>query len=348
MIYKKNNLKIFLGLVNYGTQAGLIAREVRKIGFNAISVAHPDRFKRLIDVELRHGGNFFQKIRNHLWNYFLLIKCFFKYDIFHFFFGKTLFPMQLDLPLYKLFGKKVIMEYLGYDVQLYEKSVKKYKITNVKYYYSKDLSLKKDKIKKKRLKWESKFVSKQLVCAPYLSEFVPGSEVLPLAIDLNEYKYSQLEMNTNYIKIMHAPTHTGNKGTVYIEKAINRLIKEGYKILYMRIQNVPHSELKKKYYECDIFVDQVVGGWYGTAAIEAMAVGRPTVCFIRKSYFKYIDYGEKIPIINANPQNLYSILKHYINNKDLLPEFGIKSRKFVEEIHDVEKITNKMIQIYFS
>jgi len=61
------------------------------------------------------------------------------------------------------------------------------------------------------------------------------------------------------------------------------------------VENISHSELKEKYKECDIFVDQIVGGWYGTASIEAMAIGRPTVCFLRESYFEYIDFGPSIP-----------------------------------------------------
>jgi hypothetical protein len=31
-------------------------------------------------------------------------------------------------------------------------------------------------------------------------------------------------------------------------------------------------------------IDQIMAGWYGTASIEAMAIGRPVICFIRESY----------------------------------------------------------------
>ena len=54
---RTKELRVFHGLVNYGTQAGLFARALREAGVEAISVAFPDPFKRHIDVELLHGGD---------------------------------------------------------------------------------------------------------------------------------------------------------------------------------------------------------------------------------------------------------------------------------------------------
>jgi glycosyltransferase involved in cell wall biosynthesis len=89
-----------------------------------------------------------------------------------------------------------------------------------------------------------------------------------------------------------------------------------------------------------------MGGWYGTASIEAMAIGRPVVCSIRSEYFNYIDYGQIIPIIHSDPDNIYEVLKNVLSNPEKLKEIGIKSRRFVEEIHDLKKVTQKLIKIY--
>ncbi len=102
----KKQPKIFYGLVNYGTQSGLFARELRRLGYDAISVTYPDSFKRVTDIEFKHGGNILQKLVRHSSNYLFRIKCFFEYDVFHFYYGTSLMPYQFDLPFYKLFGKK--------------------------------------------------------------------------------------------------------------------------------------------------------------------------------------------------------------------------------------------------
>ena len=147
---------------------------------------------------------------------------------------------------------------------------------------------------------------------------------------------------------MHAPTSRDNKGTSYIIKGLEKLVEEGYNIKLNLVENLSHEELKEQYINCDIFVDQILAGWYGTAAIEAMSLGRPTICFVRESYFKHINYGDKVPIINANPSDFYHVLKKSIDNKHLLPEIGLKSRQFVEEIHDVKKVTKSLISKYKS
>jgi lipid A disaccharide synthetase len=90
-----------------------------------------------------------------------------------------------------------------------------------------------------------------------------------------------------------------------------------------------------------------LGGWYGTASIEAMAIGRPVVVSIREEYFQYIDCKNKVPAILADPDIIYNVLRetlekgiHHLINK------GRESRKFVEEVHDVRKITEKLVDIY--
>ena len=180
---KTKKLKVFHGLVNYGTQAGLFARELRNQGIEAIAVTYPDSFKRITDVELKHGGNIFQKIVRHTWNYLFRIKCMFKYNVFHFYYETTLLPYQLDLPVLKFFCKKIVMEYLGNDIQSYKISIEKYKWTNMPGFIGAGDPEAYDKRIEKRYSNETKFTDLQAVCAPVYSEFVPKSIVIPLAID---------------------------------------------------------------------------------------------------------------------------------------------------------------------
>lgn len=347
MSKKTKRPKIFHGLVNYGTQSGLFARELRKLGYEAISVTYPDRFKRITDVELKHGGNFFQKIFRHTWNYLFLIKCFFKYDIFHFYYGTSLLPCQMDLPFYKMFGKKVIMEYLGNDIQGYQLSVEKYKWTNVSFMMSQKEGIKSDQRIKKRYNREIKYINQSFVCAPCYSEFSPDSEVLPLAIDINRFSFTPLPEFNGQIRIMHAPTHRGFKGTDFIIQAIERLKTEGYNIYFDIVENVTHDELLDRYKLCHLFIDQILGGWYGTASLEAMATGRPVVVSLRPDYFKYIDFSDKIPAIHADPDIIYDVLKITLDNGiEYLIEKGKQCRQFVEMYHDVRVVTKKLVNFY--
>ncbi len=345
-IKKDKDLKVFHGLVNYGSQAGLFAKTLRANGIEALSVSVKDKYKRFVDIEINEGITDVNSFFNYFFNFFRKIYWFTHYNTFHFYFGSTLFPWQIDLPFYKFFGKKVVMEYLGYDVQLYEFSIHKYEITNVRFYKDHNSSIKFDTLKLKRLGFETKYIVKQFVCAPYISEFVPSSAVLPLGIDLKEYQYSPKEIEDNKIVILHAPTSRDNKGTSYILNAIELLITEGYNIELELVENLSHADLKLKYASCDLMIDQILAGWYGTASIEAMAIGRPVICFLRESYFEFINYGDDIPIINADPNNIYAVLKRILDKKEILPDLGKKSRAFVENVHDINVICKNLINFY--
>ena len=117
---KKEDMKVFHGLVNYGTQAGLLAQGLRDEGINAISAVYDDSyFQRQIDINVTRDINSKNPVIRRFKRLRFLLSMFRKYNVFHFYFGSTLLPYNLDAPFYKLFGKKVVMEYLGTDIDLW-------------------------------------------------------------------------------------------------------------------------------------------------------------------------------------------------------------------------------------
>ena len=124
------------------------------------------------------------------------------------------------------------------------------------------------------------------------------------------------------------------------------LESEGYNIELRLIEGVKHEELVREYRNCDIFIDQISIGWYGTAALEAMAVGRPSCAFIDERYYQYIDYAEEIPVVNINKENVTEQLRNLLDNSEGLHSLGYRSRKFVEKYHDVKNVSKKLKRIY--
>ncbi|WP_290592530.1 hypothetical protein [Arenimonas sp. SCN 70-307] len=343
----KRKPRIFHGLVNYGTQSGVLAMYLRRLGYRAVSVTRPDAFGRVTDVSLPHGGNLFQKIARHAWARIYLAYCFFTNEIFHFYFGTTLANGQWDLPLYRIFGKKVVMEYLGSDVQKYGVSVGKYKWTNIRYKQTPEEGLASDRRIDKRLARERKYADKLLVCAPCYSEFVTDAELLPLAIDLEQYEFTPLPAFQGTFRLMHAPTHRGNKGTSYILDAVERLKSEGHAIELDLVEGVSHEELKRRYRKCHVFIDQIVAGWYGTASIEALAMGRPTVVSIRDSYMEHFPVEHELPFFNADPDSIYDVLRGVLGlTPTQLQDSAQRGREFVESVHDASVVVRKLVSIY--
>jgi glycosyltransferase involved in cell wall biosynthesis len=343
-------IKVFHGIVNYGTQAGLLSKVLRENhNIDALSVSYSDAYKRQLDVELKSGGNIVQKIFKHAWNKIFLVSCFFRFNTFHFYFGTTLFRNQLDLPLYKIFNKKVIMHYLGNDVELYQWSIDNYEVTNMRNMMTQEEGKQHDKKVLKRMKFESNHIDYKIVCLPQYSPFVKGAEFIPLAIDLSNFNYIKPLDFQDELNILHAPTSRKKKGTEFLVQAVNKLKKEGYKINLDICENISHDELRERYKKCHISVVALMGGWYGTAGVEAMATGRPIVTFIRPSLFKYSSLEEKeLPIISANMNDIYLVLKDILNKQYDLKKLSYASYEFAHRFHNPDKISKRILNIYQS
>lgn len=341
---KKENLKVFHGLVNYGTQAGILAKDLREFGVCARSYTKADLYYRQTDYHFKPRKTSFGKLFYYkFWYQLVKISCFFRYNIFHFYYGTTLFNKQKDLPFYRFFGKKVIMHYLGGDIQLYQTVIERYKLPLNHRFHAQ--ASEHDRSIQQRINYEEQFINKQIVCSPAYSEFAPNAIFIPLAINIKKFRYHKIK-NKNTIRIIHAPTDKVFKGTSIIEDGITKLINEGLPIEYKRLEKLSHNELLEEYQNCDIFIDQISIGWFGTAALEAMALGRPTCAFIDPLYFSYISKEYKPPIVNINADNITNKLRKLVYNFDLRKKISISGRKFIEDFHDSKIITHKLIKIY--
>ena len=77
-----------------------------------------------------------------------------------------------------------------------------------------------------------------------------------------------------------------------------------------------------------------------------MATGRPVVAFLRESYFQHIEYGNQIPIVNANPDSCYLALKRLLDGRQEFPALGARSRRFVENVHNLTTLTDRLVGLY--
>jgi len=105
------------------------------------------------------------------------------------------------------------------------------------------------------------------------------------------------------------------------------------------VENTPNSKALQIYGEADIIIDQLRTGSHGIFAIEAMAMGKPVLCYIRDDLFS--KYPPGLPILNTNPDNIYDNLKLLIENPELRVELGKKGREYVERVHDSKKIARQ-------
>lgn len=213
-----------------------------------------------------------------------------------------------------------------------------------------------DNFKRKQISLLSKFCHKIFSLNPDLmnvlppkAEFMPYGHFFP-----QEHKpiYNQIEERP--IRIGHAPTHRGVKGTEFIINTINKLKKRGYDFEFILIEGLKNEKALKCYEYLDILVDQLYAGWYGGLAVECMALGKPVCSYIRESDLGFIpqEMCNDLPIVNVTEDTLEEKLVNILEmDREELLSLAKASRHYVEKWHDPIKIAEKLdleIQNFFN
>jgi glycosyltransferase involved in cell wall biosynthesis len=139
------------------------------------------------------------------------------------------------------------------------------------------------------------------------------------------------------------PSSKSTKGTEAVLRAVDDAKKE-IDFDFRLIHGVGRAEALVELSQCDVFLDQFVLGAYGLATVEAMALGKPTVCYIKDSIVG--TYPEDLPVINANQDDLPTVLTRLLKSNEQLGEIGRRSRAYVERHHCCRRIARQLKGIY--
>ncbi|MBK1813402.1 glycosyltransferase family 4 protein [Clostridium sp. YIM B02505] len=332
-----STLNIVLGSMEIANQMHTSVKGLRKLGHNAKSINYYPSYlgytnDYTLDLSLIEDFDIADLKTKRIASELIS-----ENNVFHLFFGTSLTLDHSDLPLLKELGKKVVMQYWGSDVRMYSRAVKLNKYVKVK-------NMDEEQIKR-HLEFISYYVSDCLVdyeLAEYVKDFHTNIHYIRPAIDLSEYNLVEQTKNDKPL-IVHAPTSPEFKGTPYILSAVEEL-KQYYDFDFKLVHGVSHEQAIKIYAKADLIIDQILTGSYGLFCIEAMAMGKPVICYI--SDFMKEKYPKDLPIISANPDNIKETIRNFLTNKDIAKDLRLKGRSYVEKYHDMNLICSDLYNIY--
>ncbi|WP_274363661.1 glycosyltransferase [Paenibacillus thermotolerans] len=273
-----------------------------------------------------------------------LIKCFSEiadfYDLYHFHYNMSILPGYGDLDIVSRLNKPMVMHHWGNDVR-----TRSVAALNNPYVYTGDSPPEEDIHNK--LSKVSELISTCIIqdyeVYAYVKPYYKAVHVLPLAIDVTRYCAVYPNESEKQPLIVHAPTNRLFKGTATIESVIEKLRKE-FPLRYCRVEKQPHEKAIALYRSADIIVDQILCGSYGVLSVEAMALGKPVIAYIRSDLAG--TYPAIPPVCNANPETLYDVLKQLLASGEFRRLKGIEGRRYVEAVHDSGIIGKKLSEIY--
>ncbi len=269
-------------------------------------------------------------------------------DVLHYMWDSA-FSNGIDLKWAKAKNKTIFIEWVGSDIRdpkvLYKINPYYTKVFNNGYEY-KRLEEGNRKYKVQKLFAKAGAVA---IVSPEISLFLdkslfPEYHLLNQRLHLKNFIPQYPSAKNNKPIIIHSPTAQIAKGSNVIIPVIEALKKE-YDFEFVSLHDTSRDKVLELMQKADIFLDQLICGGYGMASTEAMAFGKPVMCYIMPELFE-AGLPKEFPIVNTNPDTLKEQLIKLITTPQLRHDIGKQSRAYAEKYFDADKIAFGLINIY--
>jgi hypothetical protein len=242
------------------------------------------------------------RITSAILRMWILFKVGWRYNVFHFA-GNSL-ANGMDIPFWKLLGKKIIIHYHGSE------------------------------IRNKMQPWFHRFADATFTSTPDLLKFAPGSIWLPNPIDIGNYMGATPLPNL----ITHAPSDPKLKGTSEIIEIMKKLPEVNFDL----ISGVPYEEALEHYRKATIVIDQIKIGWYGMVTLECMAIGTPVMCYISDDLKDYLP--NPYPLFITSENTLKSDIEFLLFDENFRKSLIKIGRDYVSNVHDSKNIAKIILK----
>lgn len=292
----------------------------------------------------------------YLYSFCFFIFSLFRYDIFHFFSGETILTRKLrrfELITYKLFGKRVVMHFVGSDIRSEE------------YIYWKEQHITeflngKDDFPKSKT-WQMKLIGDAekyadciLVSTPDLKYLIPKALYYPVMLDLEKYlkelaESKSSEKKEDIITILHSPSGVKKnrlKGSNHIIKILNKIAATNqFNLKFIlpstiekkRLTNYSATryEMFEYFKEADIIIDQLIIGWYGLLSVEGVAAGKQVISYVDENLkpFLFPDSPILIADVNTLESTIIKCIENILNGKRKVATYQVE---WIKKNHTIE------------
>jgi len=195
-----------------------------------------------------------------------------------------------------------------------------------------------EKVSAKKVREEFN-ISADEVAIGMLARFTPGK-------GHEEFLWAVKELNEDYKNLQYLIVGEPSRGEADYAEKIKQLAND-YGLENMIFTGF-RGDTPDVLSALDIFAFPSHSEAFGIALVEAMAMKKPSVCSRAEGVLDIaIDDDTAYLFENKNATDLKKKLKRLIDSKETRIRFGENARKRVVEYFDIEKITDRVLKIYF-
>ena len=156
--------------------------------------------------------------------------------------------------------------------------------------------------------------------------------------------------NANHLPLFHGLNRYGFKGTKYVEEAFRELQQRYPNDLELIIDGkLPLDEYLSVMRRANIVIDQVNSYSLGMNGLYALAMGKIVLGGAEREGLRSLGI-EKSPVFNIEPckDSIVQKIEEILETRNLIPELGCNSRRFVEDVHCHIKIGQRYVETWAS
>lgn len=275
------------------------------------------------------------------------IRLIFWADVIHWIWDSA-FAGQLDLRYAALLGKPGVIEWSGSDIRYPEKAEEINPF--MRGIYSRGYEYAHIESRAASDKVQQRFARMGYfpLTTPEMNLYVrkdlfPKTYITLHRLNLADFPRQTATTNTRPV-VVHAPTQRIAKGSSYILEAVEELKKE-LDFDFVLLENMPREQALQQVKQCDIFIDQLILGSYGLASCEAMAFGKPVLCYIMPAVYNN-GLPSDCPVVNTTPETIKERLRELLLSESRRKELGALGRAFAENRLDADKAATRYAEMY--
>lgn len=335
------------------THGGLVhslAAGERALGATPIIIGEPNPYTAPPDIEIApltgfkswsERANLISRVRKDA-------------DIIHFNFGSSLLnpPWRkrflLDLPRYGS-RKKKVMTFQGSDIrQRYDPVIEDSRERERSLGHNIDNSTASGAVPSEEVVRKQNLIAKANAHMDRLFAVNPDLlDGLPKRAQYIPYAYeappvTPRQPHKGPLRITHIATNRVLKGTGLIEAELSELAKH-QNIETRIVVKAARSDALAALGWADVVIDQMCIGWYGMQAVEAMAMGKPVLCYLNPDHTeKYMPRGQT-GMTACHHRDIAKTLSKFCDDRSHLAAQSKAARDFAISFHNPKSIA---AQIY--
>ena len=269
-----------------------------------------------------------------------------RYEVVHLHFMITMSESGWELEYLKRMGRKIVVHYRGCEARDRERNMALHPAINICQRCDYDATICRHPVNRLRRELARRYGDHVLVTTPDLRDFVPEAEHLPFFSPEVESAPAEEPppLAGRAFRIVHVTNHPGIEGTEEIRAAIERLRQKGHDIEFVFLRGVRHEQVLEAYRGADLAIGKMKMGYYANAQIESMAMGVPTLTYVRPEFVtpELEDSGLLLTTLPA----LESTLEHYLTHPEALAAKRRVARASALRLHDNARIAGRLIDLY--